>query len=184
MESLQFDTPSGSVWKKIRSLKSGVYTDSMPIVVDNELIANPIETADLFVEHLQKTSQSGKHCSLDDFEEKLKEMSVKNEDDYNKDVTFNEVKYALSSSQDKSPGIDDIPNSLLRSLPDSVLIELVYLFNQSFNTGCIPEEWKTGVVIPILKSGKSKSDITSYRPIALLSCTGKLMEKIIQRRLI
>ena len=96
----------------------------MPIAVNNELITNPIEKADLFAEHLQKISQSGKHCSLDDFKEKLKEMSVKNDDDYNNDIAFNEVKYAQSSSQNKSPGIDDIPNSLLKSLPDSVLIEL------------------------------------------------------------
>ena len=37
------------------------------------------------------------------------------------------------------------------------------------------------LVIPILKPNKDETG--SYRPIALLSCTGKLIEKIVQKRL-
>ena len=38
-------------------------------------------------------------------------------------------------------------------------------------------------MIPIQKPGKDKTSILSYRPITLLSCIGKLMERMIQRRL-
>ena len=48
----------------------------------------------------------------------------------------------------------------------------------------LPSIWKQSVVIPILKQGKPKSAITSYRPVALTSHAGKIMEKIILKRLL
>ena len=38
-------------------------------------------------------------------------------------------------------------------------------------------------MIPILKRGKDKSKAESYRPISLTSCVGKLMEHLINTRL-
>ena len=38
-------------------------------------------------------------------------------------------------------------------------------------------------MIPILKRGKDKSKAESYRPISLTSCVGKLMERLINTRL-
>jgi hypothetical protein len=55
--------------------------------------------------------------------------------------------------------------------------------NMSFKTGVVPESWKIGIVVPILKPGKNKEDVESYRPITLLNCMGKLLEKLIQKRL-
>jgi ribonuclease HI len=43
--------------------------------------------------------------------------------------------------------------------------------------------WKQGVICPILKPGKDPTEVKSYRPITLLSCIGKLMERIIQKRI-
>jgi hypothetical protein len=42
---------------------------------------------------------------------------------------------------------------------------------------------KQGVICPILKPGKDPTQVNSYRSITLLSCIGKLMERIIQRRI-
>jgi len=44
--------------------------------------------------------------------------------------------------------------------------------------------WKQSIIIPLLKQGKLKSDAKSYRPVALTSHTGKLMEKVILNRLV
>ena len=40
------------------------------------------------------------------------------------------------------------------------------------------------VIIPILKQGKPELTIASYRPFALTSHAGKIMEKIILKRLL
>ncbi|KAF2356261.1 Reverse transcriptase domain [Trinorchestia longiramus] len=43
--------------------------------------------------------------------------------------------------------------------------------------------WKWGIWLPIRKPGKDPEQVSSYRPKWLLSCIGKLMERMIQRRL-
>ena len=43
--------------------------------------------------------------------------------------------------------------------------------------------WKQANIILLLKPNKDKQIPSSYRPISLLSCLGKLLEKIIKSRL-
>ena len=50
--------------------------------------------------------------------------------------------------------------------------------NRSFDEGIFPDLWKLANVIPIFKKGY-KSQPPNYRPVALLSCIGKLQEKIV-----
>ena len=57
-------------------------------------------------------------------------------------------------------------------------LELLSIYNQSFQQGEIPKAWKLG--IPILKPGKNSSDSASYRPITLLPCLSKIMKQIIK----
>jgi len=64
----------------------------------------------------------------------------------------------------------------------SISAPLKHIFNLSFNSGSIPNQLKIAKVIPIYKSGdKTSSD--NYRPISLLSCFSKIMEKIVYIRL-
>ena len=42
---------------------------------------------------------------------------------------------------------------------------------------------REAIMIPILKRGKDKSKAESSRPISLTSCVGKLMERLINTRL-
>ncbi|GFS13491.1 reverse transcriptase [Elysia marginata] len=72
---------------------------------------------------------------------------------------------------------------MIKHLSPHVLSTLLDLFNNSWRTGCVPEVWKEAHIIPIHKKGKSKTDPISYRPISLISCVGKLLEKIINKRL-
>ena len=72
---------------------------------------------------------------------------------------------------------------MIQNLHPNYKIELLQHFNQSLHTGCYPSEWKKGHVIPIPKPDKPKELCKSYRPITLLSCLGKLMERIIKNRI-
>ena len=60
---------------------------------------------------------------------------------------------------------------------------LHHLFNISLYIGSIHEIWKTAKLIMIFKENKPKNDPWSYRPISLISCFGKILEKIITTRL-
>lgn len=50
-------------------------------------------------------------------------------------------------------------------------------------TGDIPASWCRSVVIPIHKLEKLIHDLGYYRLITLTSCLGKLMEKMVHRRI-
>jgi hypothetical protein len=50
------------------------------------------------------------------------------------------------------------------------------LFNMSFQSGIVPDEWKTANVLPIFKGG-DKSKPENYRPISLTSQVCKVMER-------
>ncbi len=53
----------------------------------------------------------------------------------------------------------------------------------SLMEGVFPEKLKLAKVIPLHK-GRSRTEITNYRPISLLSCFSKIFEKIMQERLV
>ncbi len=53
------------------------------------------------------------------------------------------------------------------------------VINQSIRSSNIPERWKIGRIIPLLKPGKSADQGKSYRPIALLSPVVKLVERLL-----
>ena len=57
------------------------------------------------------------------------------------------------------------------------------LFNIVWTTQETPEDWRQAILIPIWKKKGSKRDCTKYRGIALLSQTGKIFCKILEKRL-
>ena len=67
---------------------------------------------------------------------------------------------------------------MLRGVSKSVSKPLCILMNISFEEGIFPDMWKIANVIPIYKKG-DKSQPSNYRPVALLSCIGKLQERIV-----
>ena len=88
------------------------------------------------------------------------------------------------TKQKKAPGPDGITNEMLKCLGSGAKSTLLRIYNQSWSTGTVPTIWKEAVIRPIPKKGKDKRDPSSYRPISLLSCVGKLLERIINNRLI
>ena len=99
------------------------------------------------------------------------------------DITMSELVTALNQTKNSSPGGDEISYSMLKSLKSNETEELLDLLNQCWQTGSIPKSWKAGTVIPIHKPQKPKDQASSYRPITLLSCISKTLERIIKNRL-
>ena len=62
-------------------------------------------------------------------------------------------------------------------------MELLRLANISWRKSEIPQSWKHALIIPIHKTGKEPKNPESYRPISLLSCVGKVIEKMVNNRL-
>ena len=67
---------------------------------------------------------------------------------------------------------------MLKGVTKSVSKPFCRLMNRSFDEDIFPEIWKLANVIPIFKKG-DKFQPSNYRPVALLSCVGKLQERIV-----
>ena len=72
---------------------------------------------------------------------------------------------------------------LLKHLPLSTQKELLFILNASWTTGWCPQAWRTATIVPFLKKEKDPQAVSSYRPIALTSTIGKLLERLIVNRL-
>ena len=59
---------------------------------------------------------------------------------------------------------------------------LAHIVNLSFTSGIFPEDMKIAKVIPWFKND-SKTDLTNYRPISIISQFSKILEKIFSKRL-
>ncbi|PNF33292.1 hypothetical protein B7P43_G10125 [Cryptotermes secundus] len=68
----------------------------------------------------------------------------------------------------KSPGIDDIPEYVVKKCYPKLTTALTYVINLSLVTGHFPDQLKIAKVKPLYKKG-SKTDVANYRPISLIS---------------
>lgn len=59
----------------------------------------------------------------------------------------------------------------------------MYISNLIIKLGYFPQAWKTTIVIPILKTGKTPTHPASYKPISLLSSISKVVEKTILNKI-
>ena len=66
---------------------------------------------------------------------------------------------------------------MLKGVSKTVSKPLCILMNRSIDEEIFPDKWKLANVIPIFKKG-DESQLSDYRPVALLSCIGQLQERI------
>jgi len=83
----------------------------------------------------------------------------------------------------KAAGPDHIHPKLIIALGPKMRNCLLSLFNTSWRKGQVPQQWRTADIRPVPKRGKDPSLISSHRPISLTSCVGKLMERMVTKRI-
>jgi exonuclease III len=100
-------------------------------------------------------------------------------------TSIEEITAILAScSSSSAPGDDEIPFSFLKKLGKSVTQALTNLTNASLRLEYLPRFLKRARTIVIKKPGKeSYETASSWRPIALLKTIGKIMEKVVAKRI-
>ena len=83
----------------------------------------------------------------------------------------------------KAGGPDGVAPDLLKHLSLNTQKELLFILNAKLTTGWSPQAWRTATIVPFLKKEKDPQAVSSYRPIALTSTIGKLLERLIVNRL-
>ena len=69
-------------------------------------------------------------------------------------------------------------SSILKLLKTTLSKPLELIYNLSFSTGIVPDNFKIARVIPIYKKG-SHISMGNYRPISLLAIFNKIQEKLV-----
>lgn len=86
------------------------------------------------------------------------------------------------SRNGKATGSDKIPIDLIKNATQKIKERLLTLFNNIVEESQIPENSDRAIMIPIYKKGY-QNEPENYRGISLLSCTYKLLAKMIPRRI-
>jgi hypothetical protein len=72
---------------------------------------------------------------------------------------------------------------MMKELPIKGIVLLTYIFNGIIRMSYWPKQLKNSQIITIAKPGKDPTEVTSHRPISLISVLSKVFEKFILRRI-
>lgn len=79
-------------------------------------------------------------------------------------------------------GWDGIPSSILKQYKNILIPPITHVCRLSLSAGVFPDAFKKAVIKPIYKAG-DRSLISNYRPISLLPSLSKVLERIMNKRL-
>ena len=83
----------------------------------------------------------------------------------------------------KASGPDKIPNIILKTCSKEISPALANIFQQSLNTGTLPNDWRNANISPIFKKG-NKHMASNYRPISMTSVCCKTLEHIVCKHML
>ena len=191
VSKLNSRSPIKKTWEMIRKI-SGKFSSSPVryLETDQGRATSKKEIADTLGASFAKNSSSDNYTdSFRKYQEQAERKNLNfksdNNEIYNTPFTFKELETALSGAKDSAAGPDDIHYLLIKHLAKPAKETLLSLYNDIFRGNRpFPPEWRRATVIPIAKPGKDPIQPGSYRPIALTSCLCKILEKIVNNRLV
>lgn len=185
----QFSKGSKSMWQLTKRIKGKTDNNATKIIITGRPTIDDTDRANhvaKFFESSHKITANFKHVNDAEVKNVVNSFHVfSNHNSQPPQIEFNEIQQIIRTLKPfKAPGADSIQNILLKNLPNSAITWLTKIFNKCFSVSYWPKSFKIAKVIPILKAGKPPTEASSYRPISLLNATGKLLEKVLQNRLI
>ena len=93
-------------------------------------------------------------------------------------------KVVMNLDLSKASGPDCIPVVVLKNCEPELSYILAELFNKSLKESCFPDCWKVSSVVPVFKNVGERSSVKNYCPFSLLSVVSKVLEKLINNRIV
>ena len=190
-------------WKTFKRLttKSGETKPTRVRLPNGQLSTSDRETSNAFAAHLRQVHQTNQGHQFD-----ARHYAMVTEYIQNHPTTFNpqwdvqdepgdahellqrmstnDLRSILNKCTNTSPGEDKLGYSILKQLPDTALRFMTKLFHFLLQIGYFPSLWKSAIGVMIPKPHKDHTTPGNFRPISLIRCLGKLLEKSISHKLI
>ena len=188
--SISSRTPSSTVWHKIRKIKGNSTEMSIPcLTINGQYETSPDIIAEEIASHFENTSNSSHYSPpflifKRSAENSVLDFSSSKEESYNIPFSMLELTSSLDLLKSTSSGPDQIHNLMLKNLPGNALKYLLRMYNRIWQDHAFPTQWCEATIIPIPKPGKDRTKSSNYRPISLTSCLCKLLERMINQRLV
>ena len=184
-DTLNRDTTPTHFWQFYRQMQGCAANTNAPDLIDASgavLKTNKEKGSALLQRFVQQNSQN----NLDERKAVCKGLDrtlteAGSNDDMVTELEFTEALSGLS--KDTAPGNDRVKYSDIKNLSVDNKSELFRLYEESFATGQFPEDWSESYLKPIPKPGKDLSKLNGYRILTMQNTTGKLMERILARKL-
>jgi len=190
VSGLNYRTPIKKAWDMVRKIHGKMPSVSIKhLNFNNTLITDLSEIVNTMAKNFSQNSSSTNYTAkFQQFktskEKNLVNFNSNNLEHYNRLFSKQELIEAIHQSTDTAVGSDDIHYQFLKHLPEISLELLLTIFNNIWTGGIFPSIWQEAILIPVLKPGKDDADPNSYRPIALTSCVCKILERMINKRLV
>ena len=152
-------------------------------VVDKNKIANEFNSFfSSFVSEQNVSSEDCKRFSYKNFQSS-KFKSKLNSTFKFRNIFVEEVEKLLNSLENSaSPGVSELPITILKAGRKSILPFLTKLFNDCIDSNQFIDEWKLATVTPLHKKG-AIDDMNNYRGISILPPVSKIFEKILAEQI-
>ena len=188
--SINSETPMPKIWKRVNKVQKRYSGSRAPCIEDQDVIVmDEGLVGNLLGSHFSDVSSNNSYSRQFNTQREIKEkiplrFNSTNRESYNSEITPDEFKSALQKCSNTSPGKDNIHYIMLKNLAPSCTALLLHIFNTIFLNDVFPQRWREAILVPILKPDKPPKSVNSYRPIAMTSCVCKLLEKILNFRLV
>ena len=103
---------------------------------------------------------------------------------YNKPFKLGDLKRSIKRAKNTASGPDNIHIQIIKHLPQETLLIFLDIINDIWIRGDFPNIWREAHIIPLPKPNKDSTNKNNYRPIALTSQLCKIMERMVNERLI
>ena len=134
----------------------------------------------LFQRYLQQTdmrNEAERKLLLNTIEQKFMNES------FCQHIGLDAVEVVAKQSASTAPGPDGVRYEHINKMEEGEMRALAIKLDDSLTSGVIPEDWLDSHLTPVPKPEKDHSRIAAYRIITMQNTVGKLLEKIVARRL-
>lgn len=98
-------------------------------------------------------------------------------------VNEQQVKQVIMKMSSASCVSDPIPTKVVKKCVDILSTPITTIINTSIESGKFPSNWKTAVVIPLIKKSTLPPILSNFRPVSNLQFLSKVAEKVIVNHL-